>query len=272
MLGCDGLITVHDPAALASHPACGRRVGPAFHLGEVMKKQVDIRAAEAEQTRAFLASPLPTVPAIGALDELISGWYTCAEQVLDCGKMWAPTEDVKRLLRTRRSLVLMVAGTISRELARHCPDDATLSVPLLKLAGLAEHAGIDELAEASFAVQRLKDMQPTEAKLQATVEEPPDTSGNGPKVGPDPDRKVFHWNGTHDITKRNWELARALWGRGRVSFAEIGENVWGDDSTPESTIKVQLSRLGERLMEIEPAMAVETSNQHATLKVPPVAN
>ena len=86
--------------------------------------------------------------------------------------------------------------------------------------------------------------------------------------GPDDSNAVFHSNGTpYTLTKRQWQLAKELWGRGARPFAELGEAIWSNDCTPTGTIKPLVKQLNDRLLEIDPKISVSTHGETVILLV-----
>ncbi|MGC3967577.1 MAG: hypothetical protein QM775_09470 [Pirellulales bacterium] len=61
----------------------------------------------------------------------------------------------------------------------------------------------------------------------------------------------FRWRGqTVRLVGKSWPLLCRLWNQdGRCDFATIGEWVWGDDATPESTIRSAVHRLNAKLLD-----------------------
>jgi len=71
-----------------------------------------------------------------------------------------------------------------------------------------------------------------------------------PQYGPDPNKKIIYWDGEpYPLTPRNWEFLLVVWGRWNVPFAEIGEQVWGDDTTASNTIRQRVSKVNKQLGE-----------------------
>ena len=71
--------------------------------------------------------------------------------------------------------------------------------------------------------------------------------------GPDPNEAIW-WkdNKPKPLTRKNWQLAKALWGKGAVSFADLGDAVWENDCTSPGTISSQVNRLSDQLLAIDP--------------------
>jgi len=69
-----------------------------------------------------------------------------------------------------------------------------------------------------------------------------------PKYGPDPKQPILWWDGNAIPFKgRGRSFLLTVWGRQEVSYAEIGEAIWGDDSTPSNRIHQLIKRLNEQL-------------------------
>jgi len=86
------------------------------------------------------------------------------------------------------------------------------------------------------------------------------------------DEREFWWKGRRVVlSPQQWKLLGALWkapiiqGDRKVCFAELGEEVWGNDCTPNSTIKAAVSRLNSALLENEVQLSVSTRQENAVL-------
>ena len=71
--------------------------------------------------------------------------------------------------------------------------------------------------------------------------------------------------GQFSISGKNWHLLRCLWGQRKVSFSEVDEKVWGDDTTSTSTIRSQVHRLNDYLADKKSALCWECDKEHVVL-------
>ena len=71
--------------------------------------------------------------------------------------------------------------------------------------------------------------------------------------------------GQFSISGKNWHLLRCLWGQRKVSFSEVDEKVWGDDTTSTSTIRSQVHRLNDYLADKKSALCWECDKKHVVL-------
>ncbi len=80
------------------------------------------------------------------------------------------------------------------------------------------------------------------ASLSSEADGPYQMVGQGEHDG------VFRWRGREIVVAgRNWDLLTCIWGHARISFADVGERVWDNDTTPPATIRTQVSRLNDHL-------------------------
>lgn len=83
------------------------------------------------------------------------------------------------------------------------------------------------------------------------------------QYGPCDESRMFSWAGKrHQITRKSWEFLRAVWGNPRVSFADVGEAVWGDDHTPANTIRSRVSRVMNELYELGIDLEFQCDGEH----------
>lgn len=62
------------------------------------------------------------------------------------------------------------------------------------------------------------------------------------------DHGYIRWpEGRFAVKGKNWHLLCTLWGHRKVSFADVGEEVWDDGVTKLTTIRSQISRLNDHL-------------------------
>ncbi len=67
-----------------------------------------------------------------------------------------------------------------------------------------------------------------------------------PRFGVDADQYILNWDGeAYSISPMRWQLLRMIWGRYNVSFADVGEEVWGSDIKHAHTIRTFVSRLDD---------------------------
>lgn len=85
--------------------------------------------------------------------------------------------------------------------------------------------------------------------VPALTSDEPQRDGPVESLHDAPNEGYFRWKGKlYRFSGKSWQLLHCLWGRTRVSYADIGERVWGDALTPSGTIGSALTRLNNAML------------------------
>lgn len=117
---------------------------------------------------------------------------------------------------------------------------------------------IERKARAWLARERLREEMGAKIQQDAFPVRSPVAENQGTGVvlhddGPDKNRPgTFYWaNSLHLIGKRNWQLCTAIWQNSGITFLDVSQEVWGNESTKASTIKSALSRLNAEMANLQ---------------------
>lgn len=153
--------------------------------------------------------------------------------------------------------------------ANHSPQPGELPIDntvVNKLADLCSPLGILKVVsrdwhtlEGQSKDQLVKLVEAVDKRLREQLGR---DEGDGPREG---EPTIFRWHGTpYILTRREWKLACALWSAdgGKMDFAQIGHEVWDNDFTKRTTIRVQLTRLNKRLANFGIPVSWTVSGEH----------